>query len=357
MRRTLYLLAGLTLLLSAACETPVTPPLPPSLHESLDSLLAAVGPEAGLGVSAAVAGGSFDIWAGTHGFASPGGAPVVPATVFQVGSVTKQFTAAAIMRLVESGALDLEDELTAHLPHAPVQGHPVRIRHLLEHTSGVPDYTDHFTDPWSPVTRQAVLDTIAAHPFHFAPGASWRYSNSGYYLLGLLIEEVSGQEYAAFLRQHLLDPAGLTATSVCGHAPNHSPPVGYVMMPPRVAIPPVRMELAYAAGALCSTAGDLVRWARALGRGEVVSAASYARMTQPAVLNGGQAVPHGFGLFLVPRDGRAVHQHPGGIPGFQAQLAYYPGEDVAVAVLINQMPTDPVTLEQLLADRTLAALR
>jgi D-alanyl-D-alanine carboxypeptidase len=352
-RRWPALLAALALLLAAACDGPLQPPPSAALHLALDSLLAAEGPAAGLGVSAAVVGGGFEAWAGVHGTRTTVGLPVQAGTVFQVASVTKQFTAAAVMLLVEEGRLSLDDEVGARIPALAWQG-PVRVHHLLEHTSGLPEYTERFADPWQPVTLAAILDTIAARPLEFAPGERFAYSNSGYFVLGLLIEAVSGVEYADFLRQRLLEPAGLHATSYCGRPPNVAVPQGYVMLGQLLAVPPIRMELAYAAGGLCSTASDLARWARALARGQVVSAASYARMTTPARLNGGQSVPYGLGLILVPRAGRAYHSHAGAIPGFQSQLAYYPADDVAVAVLINQMPTDPVALEQRLADLTFA---
>jgi D-alanyl-D-alanine carboxypeptidase len=362
MLRRLTLLA---LLLVAACDSPYVPPppvlppadtLPPPVAlpraAALDSLLAADGPTRGLGIAAAVAWGT-GAWSGASGSVAPGGAAMQPEAVFQVGSVTKQFTSAAILLLVEAGLMDLEDPLTLHLPDAPVQGRVVRIRHLLEHTSGLPEYTDIVNDPWAPLTRAQIVDSIASRPFLSEPGEKYSYKNSGYYLLGLAIEQVAGRTYGDFLREEILEPLGLTSTGLCGEPPIADVPGGWMLVGPNMhSVPPIHMEVPLSAGALCSTAGDLVRWARALGRGEVVSPASYARMTTPGTLNNGQSTPYGLGLLLVARAGRTAHSHNGAIPGFMAQLAYYPSQDVAVAVLINQMPTDPGALEQRLAGLT-----
>jgi D-alanyl-D-alanine carboxypeptidase len=360
MLRRLSLLA--LLLLAAACESPYEPPpiavepppaaLPRAL--ALDSLLAVDGPSRGLGIAAAVAWETGS-WTGASGWVAPGGAAMQPDAVFQVASVTKQFTAAAILLLVEAGLMDLEDPLTLHLPGAPVQGRDVRIRHLLEHTSGLPEYSNIVTNPWAPLTRAQIMDSIASRPYLSEPGQVYSYNNSGYYLLGLAIEEVTGRTYGDFLREEILEPLGLTSTGFCGEAPVVDVPAGWALSGGTLqAVPPIHMVVPFSGGALCSTAGDLVRWARALARGDVVSAASYARMTTPAKLNNGLSTTYGLGLLLVPRTGRLAHSHGGSIHGFRAQLTYYPIQDVAVAVLINQAPTDPGALELRLSGLTFA---
>jgi D-alanyl-D-alanine carboxypeptidase len=336
------------------------------LAAELDALLDAHAPAAGVGVAAAVAVGDDFFWMRGHGRIAPGGPPVSPETVFLVASIKKQFTAAAILRLAENGLLELEDRVTDHLPDAPVQGRPVRIRHLLQHTSGLPDYM-RFVDLRGSYTRETVLDLIAAHPFDFEPGTSWRYNNSGYFILGVLIEELTGEDYAGFVRRDLLEPLGLHATSVCGTPPNETfPPGNRVQNQHASPAPPPNLLLGLGAGNLCSMPGDLVRWARALARGEVVSSASYARMTRPAVLDDGSAIQYppgapadmtgyGLGIMVGANDGRPVHFHGGGIPGFSSYLTYFPDQDVAVAVVINQTPANPAALLQRLADLPLAA--
>jgi CubicO group peptidase (beta-lactamase class C family) len=266
--------------------------------------------------------------------------PATAETVYRIGSVTKQFTAAAVMQLVESGAIDLDDPMTEYLPDYPTQGHVVTIRHLLTHTSGIKSYTG--LEEWQPTMRLDLTDEelvalFSDEPFDFAPGERYLYNNSGFYLLGMIVAEASGQPYRDYLRAHIFEPLGLASSSYCDERPIiRNRAEGYELVRGELLnAQPLSMNHPGAAGALCSTVGDLLDWTRALRAGEVVSSASYAQMTTPGTLDSGATTGYGFGLGLGQLVGRATVSHGGGINGFNAMLAYYPDADLDVVVLSN----------------------
>jgi len=280
--------------------------------------------------------------------------PAGAQTAYRIGSVTKQFTASAVLRLVEQGRIGLDDEVTRYLADAPVQGHRVTIRQLLNHTSGMPSYTD-AAARWRPrwgedLSPAGVLAIAAADSFNFAPGTAFRYNNSGYVLLGMLLEKVTGQPYEATVRA-LAAERGLPSVQYCWTAPliaNRArgyEAAGAVL----VNAPYLSMSQPYAAGGLCATAGDLARWAVDLGQGRVVQPRTFAQMTTPTQLAGGQTEPYGFALVGEVVDGHRRAWHNGGIHGFSADLAYYPDDSVSVAVLANTGNTDVTSLARNIA--------
>jgi CubicO group peptidase (beta-lactamase class C family) len=307
-------------------------------------------------VSIALLRGSDTVVAKGYGFAdAERKAPVTPRTVYRVGSVTKQFTAAAIMRLAEQGKLSVDDEITEYLPAYPVQGHRVTIRHLLHHTSGIKTYTG--LPEWQKrMGEELPLDTVVALfaglPFDFAPGERYAYNNSGYFLLGMIIERVSGQSYADYLRNEIYPRAGLRETRYCPNEPQQpNDAEGYATATPPAKSRPISMTSPYAAGALCSTAMDLVRWNRALAGGKVVSPASYQAMITPGRLNNGEETRYGYGLFMGSIGDRRSVGHGGGINGFISHLGSVPSDSLTVAVLVNT----EVPLADQIAQRVLRA--
>jgi D-alanyl-D-alanine carboxypeptidase len=203
--------------------------------------------------------------------------PMTEHNVFRIGSITKQFTAAAIMRLVERGQLKLDDDVGKLLPDAPLHDKHPTVAQLLTHTSGIKNYTElpEVRRPL-PLTRERLFGLLKDQPFDFEPGRDWRYSNSNYWLLGLIVEKVSGRKYRDFLRDEVLVRAGLAHTMYCDNdaiIPGRA--AGYAPDGPRVKnAPPVDMSGPFAAGALCSTVEDLVAWSRALASGKIVSPAT-----------------------------------------------------------------------------------
>jgi CubicO group peptidase (beta-lactamase class C family) len=261
--------------------------------------------------------------------------PNTPSTRFRIASITKQFTAAAILLLEERGKLSVDDPVRKYLPDAPASWNTITIFHLLTHTSGVPDYSA--LPPYrsvGPLTPTEVVARFRDAPLDFVPGERWNYSNSGYALLGLLIERVSGRSYAEFLRENIfmplnMDDSGydLSRDVILRRASGYRrTPAGIVNAPY------LDMSLPYAAGGLYSTTGDLLTWTRALFGGRLLSAASLRKMTTPVPQSPGG---YAFGLNVQSVGGRTVMFHAGGINGFTTTLAYYPDSRVTIAVLSN----------------------
>lgn len=266
--------------------------------------------------------------------------PATPATIYEIGSNTKQFTAAAIMRLSEQHKLSIDDELSKYLPQIPLHGNRVTIRQLLTHTSGFPSYTD--VEAWKAhwaeeLTPDSIIGFVAKDTFDFAPGTRFKYDNSGYILLGMVIEKVSGEPYAKYLEREFFEPLGLTHTSYCpSHPTDPAFASGYSKKDDGV-VPHeyLSMTQPYAAGSLCSTVGDFVKWQRDLASGTVVSPESFTQMSTAGTLNNGEHTHYGFGL--APGDvlGHKDVAHSGGIPGFTTMAFYFPDDTLNVVVFSN----------------------
>lgn len=265
---------------------------------------------------------------------------VGPDTIYRIGSMTKSFTAAIILQLAAQGSLRLDDPITVHLPGYPTHGKAITLRHLLTHTSGIKGYTelDAFWKRASePIPREELVRLFAAEPLDFDPGTRWAYSNSGYYLLGLVIEAVTGRPYADAVQDLVTRPLGLDRTGYCPDdmiGADHARPYA-VTRGALVAAPPIRMEQPYAGGGLCSSATDLATWMTALARGRLVDAAQWRLMTEPVALCGGGSAPYGFGLAVSDLDGRRQIAHGGLINDFGGNMACFPDDDLVVVVLAN----------------------
>lgn len=284
--------------------------------------------------------------------------PATPKTVYRIGSVTKQFTAALVQKLAAAGTLSLGDSLArwVEVPDAWRSSEtPVTLRHLLTHTSGIPSYTavDAF---WEAsvrhLTHDELLDFVRDDSLAFTPGTDWSYSNTGYYLLGMVVEEATGRPYDRVLRDSVLAPLGLERTAYCWRAPiledradgyTRSDSVrgpGKLDSARLVNARPLSMAPPFAAGALCSTARELAEWTRSLHGGEVLPADRLEAMTTEARLADGEGTGYGLGLSVGELGDHRRVAHGGGINGFSSTLSHYPGEegtedDVTVAVLAN----------------------
>lgn len=258
-----------------------------------------------------------------------------PRSVMQTGSITKQFAAAAILRLAERGALTLDDRIEKHVPDFNTRGATITLRHLLSHTSGI---TAPAPDPYSPLTREKFMALVNGQPLAFTPGSRWSYSNAGYQLLGHAIESIAGRSFADLIHGEFALPLGLIDTGVCGTS-GLPVPEGYGLLQGKwMKLPPVDMSVPFAAGALCSTASDLVRWSHLLANGRVMLPASYAAMITPARLTDNTLAPYGLGVSLQNQLGRPAVWHTGAIPGFHSSLLHFADRDMAVAVIINALP-------------------
>lgn len=295
------------------------------------------------GVSFSVSRGETPIAKGAFGFADlENRVPAAPGSVFAIGSLTKTFTAAAVLALADDGKLSLDDPLSKWVPTFPAPGRTATIRQLLNHTSGIRSMTALGPRYWAQAGREiepaALVEIFAAEPPDFPPGADYRYSNSGYVLLGLVVEKASGMAWGVFVARRLLVPLGLSATRdgdtaelVPLRARGYSRKKGGGFENAWH----VSLSQGYAAGALLSTAPDLAAWTRQLHAAPPVSDTSYRAMTTPATLPNGKALAYGFGLGVDSFAGRRRYFHGGGLPGFDAWAAYIPDEDLTVVVLCN----------------------
>jgi CubicO group peptidase (beta-lactamase class C family) len=285
-----------------------------------------------------VARGDDVILSKGYGFANvEWNVPNTPSTKFRLGSVTKQFTAAAILKLAEQGKLKLEDTVKQHWADAPAAWDAITIQHLLTHTSGIPNFTNdpEYQRTWkfAPSPPAKTIGYFRDEPLDFAPGERMSYSNSGYVLLGFLVEHVSGQSYAEYLSDHVFEPLGmndsgydLNATIIPNRAAGYMVAVGDGGL--RNA-PYIDMTIPHGAGALYSTTEDLLRWTQGLFGGRLLSAASLEKMTTPVMNN------YAFGLVVGNPGGRKAIEHNGGIEGFNTHLTFYPDSKITVAVLAN----------------------
>ena len=282
--------------------------------------------------------------------------PTPPRAIYEIGSVTKQFTAAAILLLAEDGKLSLDDELTKFLPEYPTAGHRVTLRHLLNHTSGIKGYTEMPEVGSMMATKKTsaeIVKLFSSQPFDFAPGEDLIYNNSAFFVLGLIIEKASGQTYADFIKSRLFDKIGMTDSSYCSERTVQKRKVhGYDTVNGALVLKAaIDHGWPYAAGSLCSSAHDLVLWNRALHGGKVLSAGSYRAMITPASLNDGAATRYTMGLGVTSTGGRRLIAHGGGIFGYLSQLDYYPDEDLTIVVLFNTAgPINPQTISREIAD-------
>ncbi len=277
-------------------------------------------------------------------------------TIYRIGSLTKQFTALGIMQLVEQGKVGLDDEITKYLPDFPTQGHKVTVRHLLTHTSGIHNYTALGPKVWNETfrvdqTNEQMIALFKDVPFDFSPGERYGYSNSAFFLLGVIIEKVSGLPYPKYLKERILEPLGLRSTSYCDNraiVPHRSQ--GYeVDSGDVVNAAPMSMTTPGAAGAICSTVVDLVAWQRAFNDAKLISPASRDAMRTAATLNDGKKTSYGFGLGVGEFEGHRSVSHSGGINGFISWLGHFPNDDLSIAVLTNTGSGPAPRIGQLIA--------
>lgn len=267
--------------------------------------------------------------------------PIRPNTVFRLASITKQFTATAIMLLERQGKLRLDDSITTYLPDYPTHNRTITITHLLNHTSGIKSYTslDNFVQDilkkdMSPADLLAYFKDL---PLEFEPGTRFLYNNSGYHLLGLIIEKIAEMSYEQCIQQYIFQPLNM----------NHSYYMHNETLIPRRAsgyaqikeeyqqAKYLNMMIPYAAGSLGSTVEDLIRWDAALREGRLLDSSTQERMYKPVQLVDGQTEPYGFGFRITSYEGHRLICHGGGIPGFHTFIARFIDDQTMIAVLAN----------------------
>lgn len=274
--------------------------------------------------------------------------PIQPGDVFRLGSITKQFTAVAILMLEEEGKLSVQDEITKFLPDYPTQGKKITVEHLLTHTSGIKSYTgmpgfrNIVNKDMKPLE---VVDFFKNEPMEFSPGERYAYNNSGYFLLGVIIEKVSGMSYADFVAKRIFEPLGMAHTAFEGFERNGVKRIaGYQRG--RAGYEPARpmsMTQPYAAGSLVSTVDDMARWDAAITAGKLLKPANWKRAFTPYVLNNGKPTDYGYGWQVRKFQGEEMIEHGGAINGFHTQGMRLPASRIYVAVLTNRLGARPAS--------------
>jgi len=358
------ILTAAAVCLSLAASPAFAQSLRPDTERAIDQAMGA-SIESGWAAGGAVAvmrGGEV-VFSRGYGMANlETGTPVSPDTVFRIGSLTKQFTAAAILLLCEDGLISLDDPVARHLPRFDQQD-STTIRQLLNHTAGLVDYPDRAgfreREMWLPLTTGQLVDyVLSAAPLHeFEPGSRWSYSSSNYVVAGAVVEAVSGQPLGAFLEARIFGPLGMANTAlddpravVSGRATGYDR--ARVEEPGFLNARAISMSAPFAAGAMRSTMPDLLRWSHALTHGRVLEPESYREMTTPARLSDGSPAyalapdgtrhPISYGLGLATPDGPGPVRlgHDGAIDGFTALVTTYLDQDLTLAVAVNTSPSD-----------------
>ena len=284
--------------------------------------------------------------------------PVKPETIFQSGSVGKQFTATAVMMLVEEGKIGLEDPLTKYFPDAPATWKQVTMRELLSHTAGFTDYPKDF-DMRKDYTEAELLKIVEGIPLAYPPGTSWSYSNLGFLTLGLVLHKVTGEFYGDFLQEHIFRPLGMSATRIMSEAdivPNRA--AGYQLVKGELKnqewVSP--MLNTTADGSLYFSIVDLAKWDAALYTEKLLKRSSLEQMWTVAKLSNGQpnSGHYGFGWFIETKNDHHVVEHEGAWQGFKTQISRYVDDKLTVVVLANLAEANPETIAHQVAEMYLS---
>lgn len=309
--------------------------------KSIDAYLTKAYPPGAPGVTVLAMKGDTVVFRNAYGSANLElNVPLRPEMVFRIGSLTKQFTAVAIMMLVEEKKISLDDEITRFLSDYPTNGHRITVTHLLNHTSGIKSMTG--MPKWLPVVRndmstKEMVDFFKNEPMDFPPGEKFKYNNSGYYLLGVIIEKVTGKTYETVINERIFKPLGMknsyygnhhriVPNRASGYKPGNS---GYLNADF------LSMTQPYSAGALISSVDDFKIWEMAIREGKLLSQKSWEQLFTPLKLNDGKPLDYAFGWIVSKFWGHRMIAHGGGIFGFSTFALRIPEEKIFVAVFSN----------------------
>ena len=323
----------------------------PSKEAIVDALFNGAIKEDSPGASVLVAQNGETLYQKGFGFANlEHHVPIAAETKFRIGSISKQFTATAILKLQGEGALSMEDTLSKFIPDYP-RGDEVTIHHLLTHTSGIRSYTSHadfLETVATEIKPEDLIDSFKDDNYDFDPGEKWLYNNSGYFLLGYIVEKVSGESFGDYLKNHFFDPLGMKDTAIHHWSlilEHEAAGYSYIDGKFQKALN-WDMSRAGGAGALYSTVGDLYRWNEAIFNGKVLSEETLKSAFTPVMLNDGSKAnamggEYGYGWMFSEKRGLKEIAHGGGLHGFATYLTRYPEEHFTVVVLTNCQPPPP----------------
>lgn len=340
-----FLLAFLLPLLAApksgAFSLAAAPALDKAVEEKIDKLMSDVYQAGQPGAAVLVRLNGETVYRKAFGSADLElGVPMAPDMVFRLGSITKQFTAVAILMLAGEGKLSLQDDVSKFLPDLPLGGRKVTVENLLTHTSGLSSYTNQVE--WLKIWRQdltvsEIIELTKNKRFEFDPGARWRYSNTGYVVLGAIIEKVSGQTYEAFVQERIFKPLGMNSSCygstervIARRVPGYSEGTEGFRNAAYLS-----MTQPHAAGALLSTVDDMAVWNDAVFSGKLVKKELLDKAFTPAKTADGESTGYGYGWFLSQLDGRRTVEHGGGINGFASYGLALPDDRLYIVVLTN----------------------
>jgi CubicO group peptidase (beta-lactamase class C family) len=282
--------------------------------------------------------------------------PVTPHSIFQSGSVGKQFTAAAIMLLEEQGKLRLDEKIARYLPRTNARWGSITVRHLLTHTSGIPEYEGEVDDRRDYSERQ-LTELVGLLPRRSPPGQAFEYSNSGYLLLGVIIHTVTGKFHADYIRENVFEPLGMETARIVSDAdivPNRV--AGYRMSKGRILnqewVSPTFTQTAD--GCFHLSLNDLLAWDRGVQTRALLKPDSWSQIFTPVALNGGRTHPYGFAWEIVRKDGRTVHRHDGSFQGFEAIVTRYLPDEVTIIALANLADADLARITDDIAELVMA---
>jgi CubicO group peptidase (beta-lactamase class C family) len=280
--------------------------------------------------------------------------PMHTENVFEISSMTKQFTAVSILMLMEKGKLNLDDEITKFIPDYPTNGHKITVHHLLTHTSGIKDFTR--VKGLNAISTQdlvplELIDFFKNEPIDFAPGEKSKYNNSGYVILGYIIEKVTGQPYGDFVKEQIFKKLGMTSSQYGSHrkvvknrASGYHNKNGYVNRRQ------VSYSFAYSTGALMSTVNDMFTWQEAIKNNLLISKETTERAFTNYTLNNGEHINYGYGWHIKEINGFPTREHGGHFFGFKSMGVYLPNEDIYVIGLNNCDCNSPTKITREIAE-------
>ncbi len=279
--------------------------------------------------------------------------PMNTEQVFQIGSMTKQFTAVAILLLEAQGKLSVQDEITQFIPDYPIRGHNFTLHHLLTHTSGIKDFTrmkSIMSIAKQDLSPKELVDFFKDEPVDFLPGEQFKYNNSGYALLGYVIELVSGERYADFIERHIFQKIGMKDSRYASdRAVILNRAYGYHQRNGFTNKMHISLNIPYASGSLMSTLDDLVLWQHALTQHTILKKESLEKAFQQKYLNSGAAISYGYGWHIKDWDGITIREHGGSVFGFKSMAVYVPSEDLYVVGLTNCDCKSPTAITRTIA--------